>query len=368
MASKRKPASNPKFNYRPPDTMRNETKGTKPTTDPTSIKEILTLTILFVCKKYIFYNTTYKIYIYLGALFLVSLIADFASIPKSFMSRSDNILNQYFVKFSWGWNLLLITPFVVLTSNIYCCGEKDKMVKQHLLRLGVATFFWYIWTNLFNIIEGTFGWCNMKGENFNTKSGCLKGGHYWNGFDISGHSFILIYGSLMLIEESRSILNWDSIKEYLRLENYYRDNNDPNYQTPLKSLTKEQIDLVSVNYDKHTYYIRILFIAVTFLNILWDFMLFSTILYYHVMVEKLIGGVVAVVTWFLTYRLWYPSVYLPRTPGDGLFKYIKSNSKSNTGSVPVRRRTGSIVNGNDIPTFMGRPIYQNQNLGEDTVR
>jgi hypothetical protein len=41
----------------------------------------------------------------------------------------------------------------------------------------------------------------MKG--YETKRGCLKAGHFWNGFDISGHVFILIYSSLVLIEEAR---------------------------------------------------------------------------------------------------------------------------------------------------------------------
>lgn len=37
--------------------------------------------------------------------------------------------------------------------------------------------------------------------------------HFWNGFDISGHAFILIYSSLVLIEEAKPIIGWESIRE-----------------------------------------------------------------------------------------------------------------------------------------------------------
>lgn len=362
MASKRRPINqaNPKLNYRP-SMERVETKGTKPTTDPTSVKEIMTLMVLYVCKQIIFYNTYRKVAIYLGCLFLMSLIADVATVPKTFLSYSDNIFNQYFVKYAWGWNLVLLLPYVSITSYIYCCGQKDRMIKHHLSRVGIATFFWWMWTYIFNLIEVNMGKCNMKGDQYNNKQGCLKAGHFWNGFDISGHSFILIYGCLVLIEESRSVVNWDSIKDNLRLEDHYRATRDTSHNTnPLRSLTKEQFAFLQLNYEKYTPYIRGLFIAITTFTILWDFMLIGTMMYYHIMVEKLLGGLIAIVTWFITYQVWYPSNYLPKLPGNGIFKYMKGK----TEAIPkaTRRRTGSIVNGNQ-PTFMGRPLYPNRSEG-----
>ncbi|XP_017782551.1 PREDICTED: FIT family protein CG10671 [Nicrophorus vespilloides] len=157
----------------------------------------------------------------------------------------------------------------------------------------------------------------------------------------------------MLIEEARSMVNWDSIKDYMRLEGHYRVTNDTSPSTnPLKNLTKEEFAVLQLNYEKYTPYIRGLFISITLLNILWDFMLFWTICYYHVMLEKLLGGLFAVLTWFITYKLWYPSNYLPKLPGNGVFKYIKPKPVQNT-PINLKRRTGG--NGNK-PMFMGRPL------------
>lgn len=373
MSSKRKSVHNAsatsRLNFRPTfNDSKFEPKGTKPTTSRSSVKEIFTLMVLHCCKKSLFFDTNLKVGIYLGALFLVSLIADFVSVPKGYLSRSDNAFNKYFVKFAWGWNLMLLVPYVVLTAYVYCCGLKDRIVKHHLLRIVVATFFWWFWTSLFNYIEAAYGKCNVKGEQFNTKKACLQGGHFWNGFDLSGHSFILIYGSLLLIEETRSMISWDSIKEYIRLEDHYRSSRDTSHNTnPLRSLSDEHFKVLQESYEKFTPYIRGIFIAITVFQVLWDVMLVCTMLYYHIMIEKFLGGAIAILTWFFTYRVWYnsPSL-LPRLPGDGLFRYIKNKQIAQT--LPTaRRRTGSIVNNSNVPMFMGRPIYATQTSSTEVV-
>lgn len=349
------------MNFRPTMTdANNEQKGTgtKPTREATSVYEILTLMLIFLCKKILFLETRLKIFIYLGCLFGISLIADVMPIPKWYFSRSDNFINRFFVKFAWGWNLFLLIPFLILTSYIYCCGQKQRIAKHHLLRIFIATIFWWFWTKLFNVIEANFGRCMVKG--FGTKATCLHAGHMWNGFDISGHSFILIYGSLVLIEEARCLMNWDGIKDNIRLEEYQRCTKDSSANNnPLRNLSEQEFETLQVNYEKYTPYIRGLFIGITCLQVIWDFMLFTTLLYYHVMVEKLLGGVLAIITWFLTYHVWYkyPKV-IPSLPGDGVFKYIK-NQAAKQAFPAARRGIGSL--NNQTPTFMGRPIYrQNQ--------
>lgn len=355
--TRRKPINATKLNFRPATSDINvDFKGTKPTCEPTSIKEIFVLMVLYLCKKSLFFDTNLKVAIYLGCLFLISLVADVATIPRTYLSRSDNIFNKYFVKFAWGWNLLLIVPFVIFTAYIYCCGQVKRIAQHHLPRIAIATFFWYFWTSIFNYIEASYGKCQIK--QYGSKGTCLKAGHIWNGFDTSGHSFILIYGSLMLIEETRSMINWDSIKEYIRLEDHNRTAKETEQSTnPLKNLSAEEFKKLKFNYEKYTPYIRVLFIVITLFQILWDVMLVCTMLYYHVMVEKFLGGCIAILTWFFTYRVWYvyPTV-LPKLPGDGVFKYIKKATKD-PPVVTQRRRTGSIVNGNSGPMFMGRPIY-----------
>lgn len=362
MSSKRRtPTSQSSFrmNFRPNqnESQRTEpSRGTRPTSDPTSIKEIFILMALHICKKSLFFNTDLKVGIYLAALFIVSIICDFAPLPKTYMSRSDNIFNAYFVKYAWGWNLLFLVPFVIFTSYIYTCGNRDKMLKKHIPRIVIATCAWYFWTKLFNIIETGYGKCNAR--SLTSKEACLKSGYFWNGFDISGHSFILIYGSLVIIEECRAIMNWESIREFLRNEEHNRTVREPSASNnPLRNLSHEQLFTLKQSYEKYTPYIRILFITMTVLQILWDVMLICTMLYYHIMIEKFIGGSIAILTWFFTYRFWFRQSTIPGMPGEGAFKYIKD--KAAPAPFPAaRKRMGSVPNGNrDIPRFMGMPLY-----------
>lgn len=57
------------------ETLREQSRGTKPTAEATSIKESLIVMVLFLCKKTIFYDIRLKVGLYLLSLFLVSLIA-----------------------------------------------------------------------------------------------------------------------------------------------------------------------------------------------------------------------------------------------------------------------------------------------------
>ncbi|GAB0089907.1 fat storage-inducing transmembrane protein [Sergentomyia squamirostris] len=380
MVSKRKPihpthpvnTSQQNMNFRgaAASDVRGETKGTRPTATPTSIREVLTMMILFVCKKIIFFDINLKVALYLGSLFLVSLIGDFMPYPRTYFARSDNLFNVYFVKIGWFWTLLLTLPYTFITSWIICCGDSKRMLKHHIVRIAIATAFWWIWTKFFNVIETTYGRCTDK--RFDTKSSCLKAGFLWNGFDISGHAFILIYSSLVLIEEARPIVSWEAIKEHLRNEEHNRSTQDTGAaRNPLSNLKDEEIRRLSYLYTRYTPLIRILFIAMTVLQLLWDVMLVGTMLYFHKMIEKVISGIIAILTWFFTYRFWYASpAILPDPVGRGLFNYQKE--KSRPDPIPLRRNPSVVINpstGKAIPKFMGMPLYtgQRQQGGETPV-
>lgn len=344
------------------DPQRNETKGTRPTTSPASVQEVLLMMLLAVCKKIIFFDVNLKVALYLGSLFLISLIGDFVPYPKTYFARSDNVLNVYFVKLGWAWTLAVSVPFVALTSRVLCCGNTERLVKQHLLRIAVATAFWFVWTKSFNLIESAYGRCNVRSHE--SKSACLKAGHFWNGFDISGHAFILIYSSLVLIEEARPIVGWEYIKEYLRHEEYNRATKDTSTTNPLRNLSGDEFQTVKTAYEKYTPYIRLLFIAMTALHILWDVMLLCTMLYYHKMVEKVLSGIFAIITWFITYRAWYPvNSVLPNVAGSGQFTYQRPKAvpiplrKPSVNSTAQRASTSGAGRSDDIPKFMGMPLY-----------
>ncbi|XP_055913210.1 acyl-coenzyme A diphosphatase FITM2 [Eupeodes corollae] len=368
MATKRKPIRpvtvNTNMNFRPggPDVSRSEAKGTRPTAAPTTIKEIIVTTIMYVCKKTIFFDTNLKVALYLGSLFIISLIGDFIPYPKTYFSRSDNLFNIYFVKIGWGWTLLFSLPFLVMTSIVLCCGDRKKMLTNHLPRLVVATFFWFFWTKLFNVIETSYGRCTVRG--FDSKSSCLRAGHLWNGFDISGHAFILIHSSLVLIEEARPIVKWESIKEHLRNELHNRSVAERSSTNPLRNLSDEQVKMLNFLYERLTPAIRTLFIGIAALQLLWDVMLVGTMLYYHKMIEKVVSGIIAILTWYFTYRFWYPSSLLPDPAGSGCFFYQRERSDtfvykrapSLTPTTPTQRTANA---SGQVPMFMGLPIYAN---------
>ncbi|XP_069702102.1 acyl-coenzyme A diphosphatase FITM2 [Periplaneta americana] len=360
MASKRRPLHTPnsRLNFRPnTETPGWETKGKKPLPEPTTVKQVLLMMLVHVCRKALFVDTSVKVGIYGGSLFIVSLLADVLPFPKTYFSRSDNLFNQYFVKLGWGWTLFVTLPFLLMTSYTYCCGKRDK-VMQHLARLGIATFAWFFWTKLFFYIESVYGRCNVTGKRYQTKEACIGGGFFWYGFDISGHAFILIYSSLVLIEEARAINGWEGIKDLIRNEEHARNIGDSSVtNNPLRGLSLEEFSVLKESYDRFTPYIRLLFIAMTFFTVLWDVMLISTILYYHIMIEKFISGSIAILTWFFTYRYWYT---LPRTlpnlPGEGLFKYKDVRQPKE----PVKRRGTTAPTPSakgQLPTFMGMPLY-----------
>ncbi|XP_026762563.1 acyl-coenzyme A diphosphatase FITM2 [Galleria mellonella] len=331
-----------------------ESKGSKPIREASSILEVLVLMIVHICKKLLFFDTNLKIALYLGALFLLSLIADVLTFPKTYFSRSDNIFNQYFVKIGWFWTLFLTVPYVLLTSYTTCCGKRRLIITAHMTRLFIATCFWYTWTTLFNVIETTYGRCNTR--QYTDKISCLKNGNFWNGFDISGHCFILIYSSLVMIEEARAINGWERIKDYIRDEKYYRSVDDKSVSTnPLKNIDANELDTLKVSYENFTPYVRGFLIGIALLQLLWDVMLVSTILYYHIMVEKFISGIIAILTWFITYRVWYtiPNL-LPNLPGEGVFKY---NKEKNNSVPPSYRKRMSSSNGKH---FMGMPLTKGQ--------
>lgn len=331
--------------------------GTRPTTAPASVKEVIMMMIMHVCKKTIFYNINLKVALYLGSLFLVSLIGDFAPYPKTYFARSDNLFNVYFVKMGWAWTLVFSAPLMFMTSYTLCCGNAKRMFKHHFTRIIIATIFWFCWTKTFNLIETTFGRCNNR--HYDRKSLCLKAGHFWNGFDISGHAFILIYSSLILIEECRPIIGWELIKEHIRNEEYNRATKEKSLTNPLRNLKDNDIRVLKYLYEKYTPIIRLMFIGATVLQLLWDIMLVCTMLYYHKMIEKMISGIIAILTWFFCYRVWYPSTsMLPDVAGHGLFNYQKKNSK--ISSLPIRRSSITLQNRTsmgDIPKFMGMPLY-----------
>lgn len=341
------------MNFRPNTTQDERRGGTKPTTSPTSVGLVLITMILHVCRKSLLFDVRLKIAIYCGSIFIVSLIADYIPMPRSYFSRSDNALNQWFVKWGWGWLLVVTVPWITLTAHTLACGRRPLLIK-HLCRMVVATFAWAAWIRLFHYIETNHGRClQTKDATLQTKANCLQAGKFWSGFDISGHTFILIYSNLILAEEGKTIVGWEGIKDLIVKEEHSRNTPNETSTGHMRNLSSDDLEFVKKAHALLTPYLRGLFVAMTLQQILWDIMLVSTMLYYHIMLEKMLGCIVAIGTWYLTYHCWYKIADAGvSAPGEGLFRYNGFKEPQDTPATRARRNT---LNG--IGTrFMGLPI------------
>ena len=216
----------------------------------------------------------FKAAIYWLVILTGSFLHDFLPFPQSYLSNKRNVFNVYFVKLGWGWTLGLMIPFMCLTSLVYTSCKPFAMLK-HLSRLAVGTFGWYFWVNFFVFIEEQTGFCEGE-ETLTSKRICHLQGFHWDGFDISGHTFLLTYSALIITEEVQ-------VKR--------------NLETDAPQLLKQNVILRSL--------IDAFFTGSALLLLLWEFMLVCTTLYFHTVLQKVLGALIAFFTWYITYGIWY---------------------------------------------------------------
>lgn len=304
--------------------MRSETKGTLLVREPITVSNIFLTVFIYGCRKYLFFSTHKRMFVYL-ILLIASIVGDYVKFPKIYFANSNTFINQYFVKFGWLWTLLWTLSFLITTSKVFCLNNRPSIMK-HASRLLIATFFWYFWTSSFNILERYYGKCLGKGQ---TQYVCTSAGYTWKPFDISGHVFILIYSTLVMISEARPIVGWDKIQDVLRKEENLRKEGK-SVATTFSNLKENELQELKVVYNQMTLYAQVLIIVITLFVAIWELMLFTTIMYFHSMPEKLVAGLVAMATWYVSYRVWYTSSFLPPLPGEGFFKY-QALQKSEVG-------------------------------------
>lgn len=166
------------------------------------------------------------------------------SIPDAFKIEKSNLLNQWFVKLGWFWTNILLLPFQFSNMKI-----DDKLeLSRTVFRFIISSVFWFISVNLFQMFDGA------------------------TGFDISGHTFLLIFSNLVIHSEL----------EYQDRRNNIKDKND---------LKAGHRDISRYQREKlRTYLLS--------LSKLWDFMLLQTALYYHTWIQKVVGAAWAIGSWY----------------------------------------------------------------------
>jgi len=254
--------------------------------------------------------------------------------------------------------MLLLTSFIYITSNTYSCG-RVSVVKNNLSRLAFASIVWFSLTSLFNTIEAKTGMCEIT--KYHRKESCQSNGHLWRGFDISGHCFLLIFCNLVMHEEGKAYLGWEKIKDFLRNEEHRRVSDDISRpDTPLSKLKNEEFRHLRAEYPMRTPLVRLLFCLMAALMILWDFMLLITVLYFHMMIEKVMASGAAVLAWFGLYKFIYKQSFSPGLPGEGIFKYVvwKDPSFCKNRVCPKNKPSENKWSSkDDMPKFMGMPLY-----------
>ena len=130
-----------------------------------SVQSFVYMCFMFVFKRFVFAPTHIKIGIYLSALIVCSVIRDFSLVTvgssTNYLAQKHNVLNQYFVKLGWAWTLAALVPFVSMTSIVYTSFNLAHM-KNHLSRILIATFAWFVFTNAFDILDSNTGHCTKQ--------------------------------------------------------------------------------------------------------------------------------------------------------------------------------------------------------------
>ena len=267
--------------------------------------------VRFFCRRIIFAPAVFKIIVYFLIIIVGSLLNYYGLAPTSYLSSKTNVFNVYFAKLGWAWTTGLLLPFIFLT--LMPTHTPRQIVMHHLVRLLIATGIWYVITKFFVGLESYTGMCLQIESPVLSKRVCLKGGHKWQeGYDLSGHTFLLMYALLIINEEVKSYdkgqKKANTIQKSASAKTTARAAGEPATQTDA-----EKLNLVS----KAT---LVLYVLLAILTVIWEFMLLSTALYFHHATHKIGAGVVAVALWWATYRLWYrhdsSSILHPSSPKD----------------------------------------------------
>ena len=230
-------------------------------------------------------------------LFVLVIVASVACsvsfAPQTCFDNRDNLLNRVFVKFSWGWTLSLLLPMVTLSSYVYEKASKMDVLKN-LLRVAVSHVIWYVFTTAFVLLDHAVGTCSNA--TYEYRQECHKNGSMWYGFDISGHTFLLSYCILVITEESIPVSQnvWQQAGNII-------------------SSIGELIHLQKAYYKISSLLSILRFYGVV-LILLSTLMILTTNLYFHTMPEKILGFIIAVLCWYITYRHMYGAIWFLPCP------------------------------------------------------
>ncbi|KAI5949884.1 hypothetical protein KGF54_005361 [Candida jiufengensis] len=208
----------------------------------------------------------------------------------NYYNQKGNFINQFFVKKGWGWTTLIIIlfyTFVIIPKS----NNKPKTLALGVIKYLVVTFWWILFTQwcfglpiMDKIFVYTGGVCQLDTsvnqphtfiqdlETLVWKSSSVSSyhcrklkGNWSGGHDPSGHVFLMIHSSIYLYLEIENYITWNYLVHELKL---------------LKNKQlKNPLDIVQL----------VIEISTIGLIGLWWFMLLMTNVYFHSILEKLVG-------------------------------------------------------------------------------
>lgn len=211
---------------------------------------------------------------------------DFFPLPQSYFSNSKNIFNTVFVKRGWGWTVVFLLGYIICITIKQKINNISIFIRQ-ISRLVVYTIEWYIFTELFEYIHKMTGKC-LGSNTTNNIAACVKEGFIWNGFDISGHTYLLTLMTLIINNELNKTVSLnigvvsEEDSEKISKEYVILGKRIP------KNVMKCLLEIVSV--------------SLVLLMILWEIMLFFTCAYFHTLVQKLLGILLGLLSFYIPKR------------------------------------------------------------------
>ena len=233
-----------------------------------------------------------------------SFIHDFFPLKPCSLSNRRSIFNVYFVKKGWGWTAGLMLCFILFISKFR--HQTDlKRVGKSLLRICYATAAWFTLTTAFEYLEELTGVCEGDASQ-KTKRSCINRKAYWNGFDISGHCFLLSFCILIINQE---LLPFVGFKDSVLSKQIQQDGSKGQDLVIFEPLKFKKDNIYDIT--------NILSILLTLLMVLWEFMLFITCVYYHTLHQKFFGICFGILAWYCLYyvltKLKHP-LLVPSSP------------------------------------------------------
>ena len=237
--------------------------------------------ILVFCRRVIFAPPKWKIFVFYCLILLGPFLKDVQLIPNTFsLALKINMFNKYISQLGWTCSIVLLMPFVYLTSLIYARGHYG-LITRHLSRLVIGTIIWYLLTSIFIRIESLTSMCKPLDRRGFYRQACrILGRSSWH----EGHTFLYLYALLVINEEVKLYdENWKKVEDASKFNSYHID-------TSSSTINQHRLRMFSTPID-------ILYIALAILTLLWELLLVSTAVYFYNVIHKLFAASIAVFFW-----------------------------------------------------------------------